>query len=323
MVKDMNKKVVFMYSGQGSQYYNMTEEIYKSNQVFRLCMDSFDRIVREKIGVSVVEELYNHKCNEFEEFDRLLYTNPLIFMIEYSLTQVILKKGIYPNYLLGSSLGVFTCMSVAEMVDPIEMIKALIDISEIVEKECEPGGMIAILEDYHIFYDSPMLYNNVEMITINSQSHFVVSGIEKNLSKAEAFLKSKRIIYVRLPVRYGFHSAGIDKAKKSIIFRSKEIEIYPPKFKIWNDVCYDQEIFWNIIREEINTPNILIKNKTNELIYLDLGIGGTMANIAKGIIGDSEKIYSIILRGQNENQKLDSINQIINANEGIKYNGDI
>ena len=48
-----------------------------------------------------------------------------------------------------------------------------------------------------------------------------------------------------------------------------------------------------------------------------------MANIAKGIIGDSEKIYSIILRGQNENQKLDSINQIINANEGIKYNGDI
>ncbi|XOS93736.1 acyltransferase domain-containing protein [Brevibacillus laterosporus] len=54
----MNPSIVFMYSGQGSQYYQMGRALFEQNNIFRSYMYELDAKVRELIGVSVRSELY-------------------------------------------------------------------------------------------------------------------------------------------------------------------------------------------------------------------------------------------------------------------------
>ena len=55
----MNKKIVFMFSGQGSQFFHMGRGLYDTDNVFRTAMDRMDDIVQYLSGRSVVREIYD------------------------------------------------------------------------------------------------------------------------------------------------------------------------------------------------------------------------------------------------------------------------
>ncbi|MBE3648608.1 MULTISPECIES: hypothetical protein [Paenibacillus] len=46
----MYQPVVFMYPGQGSQYYHMGIKLYKHNDVLQVCMDTLNDQAYEIIG---------------------------------------------------------------------------------------------------------------------------------------------------------------------------------------------------------------------------------------------------------------------------------
>ena len=100
----MNKKSVFMFSGQGSQYYRMGKELYEHHKTFNYWMDACNEIVSPLIKTSLTDIIYDND-KKGEAFDRLLYTNPALVSIQYSMFQVLKNIGIHPDYLLGYSLG--------------------------------------------------------------------------------------------------------------------------------------------------------------------------------------------------------------------------
>ena len=100
----MNKNV-FLFSGQGSQYFRMGEHLYQNDERFRTHMDQLDRIPKKLIKRSVIDILYNENHKKSEEFKRTLHTHPAIFMVEYCLARTLMDYGILPDILIGASLG--------------------------------------------------------------------------------------------------------------------------------------------------------------------------------------------------------------------------
>src|SRR5215467_13794723 len=96
-----------MFSGQGSQYFQMGKALYENNDTFRYWMGRFDDIVRQFLGKSMIETLYSDLHGKGEPFDRTLLTHPAIFMVEYSLAQILIQAGVIPDIVLGASLGSF------------------------------------------------------------------------------------------------------------------------------------------------------------------------------------------------------------------------
>jgi bacillaene synthase trans-acting acyltransferase len=143
----MSKPIVFMFSGQGSQYYHMGKELFNKNAAFRKSMLKIDSIIFQYIGKSIVNEIYNPYKNLNNKFDCLLYTHPAIFMLEYSLYQVLLEKEIVPDYLLGSSLGEFTCTAILGLMSLEDIIECVVKQPMILEKYCSKGSMLAILNN--------------------------------------------------------------------------------------------------------------------------------------------------------------------------------
>src|SRR3990172_1974894 len=112
----MGRSIVFMFSGQGSQYYQMGKDLFTLQPVFREWMNRLDHIAYTITGEHVLDKLYHEKKRMDEPFDRVLYSHPATFMVGYSLARLLIESGIYPAYVLGASLGEFVSATVAEVM---------------------------------------------------------------------------------------------------------------------------------------------------------------------------------------------------------------
>lgn len=118
-------RTVFMFSGQGSNYFQMGRELFDRNQAFRDSMLQLDAVVRRAAGMSVIEILYG-PGQKTEVFDRTVLTHPAIFMVEYALAQTLMRAGVVPDVVLGTSLGSFAAAALAGFADVEEMLEIVI-----------------------------------------------------------------------------------------------------------------------------------------------------------------------------------------------------
>lgn len=291
MNKMSRNPIIFMFSGQGSQYYHMGQELYYQNPVFKKWMDGLDHIVLQNAGFSVINEIYNNNRRIAEKFDDILFTHPAIFMAEYSLSRVLIESGIDPDYVLGASLGEFTAAAVAGVISVEEALEFLLKQAELIKKNCDTGFMMAIIANPDLYQQSLKIYGDLELAAVNYNSHFVISGGCKNLANIENHLKTKNVLFQTLPVQYGFHSANVDPIRAeyqnflsgfsykkpdlpmiSCVFGSRITEILP-------------DYFWNVVREPILFPKAIMElEKQSPLNYIDLGPSGTLVNFIKNII---------------------------------------
>lgn len=280
-------ETIFMFSGQGSQYFQMGRTLYDANDTFHDWMAQLDEIGRRSSGVSVVDTLYSESNGRGDPFDRTLLTHPAIFMVEYALAQTLIHAGLSPDMVLGVSLGSFAAAAVAGFIDVDDALTAVIRQAIAIEESCEPGGMAAVLADPALFAEE-FLSIRSELAAVNFSSHFVVSARETDLAEIEAALRQRNVSYQRLPVSFPFHSRWIDKAKGPFNAVMRSIRFTQGRLPL---VCCDQaailydlpeDYFWNVVRQPIR-----FRDTTDRLEaqgarrYIDVGPAGTLATFLK------------------------------------------
>lgn len=320
----MNDQTVFVFSGQGSQYYNMGKELYSKDMTFRNNMLSLDRIFEEITGCSVIRHLYSQE-KPSGMFDDTYYTHPAIFMLEYSLAQTLMEKSVYPDYVLGSSLGEYTACAVANVISCEVAIECIIKQVEMLKNKCLTGGMIAIIDDYKIYNDIPLIHNNSELVSINYVSHFVISAPEQELKEIKNYLKKNRIMHVKLPIQYAFHSQWIEAIGEEYTKYLKTKNYKTPKTNLVSCMKgslikdIDYEYLWKVVREPINFIDAInALGEKDDFNYVDLGPSGTMSTFIKYYIPKEKwtKIFPIVTPAHKE---LSYIDKVCEATVQIAY----
>src|SRR5436309_1981687 len=115
-----------MFSGQGSQYFQMGKELFKTNDTFRNWMVRLDPIAKELTGYSVIETVYSDGSRKGDSFDRTLLTHPAIFMVEYALAQALMHAGVLPDMVLGVSMGSFAAATVAGFIEVEDALASVV-----------------------------------------------------------------------------------------------------------------------------------------------------------------------------------------------------
>jgi len=298
----MNLNTIFLFSGQGSQYFHMGRALYEDNDTFHCWMVRLDEIARRWSGRSVIETLYCDAHSKGDPFDRTLLTHPAIFMVEYSLAQSLMHAGVWPDMVLGVSLGSFAAAAVAGFIDVEDALTAVIRQAIALEEWSEPGGMIAVLADPELFAED-FRSGRSELAAINFSSHFVVSARRKELGEIEAVLSKHNAGYQRLPVSLPFHSRWIDKAKAPFGSFMRSIRPKPGRMPL---VCCDQtailsdlsgDYFWNVVRHPIRFRETTARlEQQGARRYIDVGPAGTLATFLKyGLPATTRSIVHSIL----------------------------
>ena len=299
----MNRRVVFLFSGQGSQYFRMGKELFEQNRKFRRWMMALDDLVKAISGESVLHQLYEGNRSIGELFNRIFYTHPAIFMVEYSLAQMLLEQMVVPDLVLGSSLGEFAAATIAGALDVEDALELVVKQAVVFETYCPPGSMLAILHDVNLYHETPWLNGLSELAAVNHRAHFVVSGTVEHIQEIRDMLASKNILCDILPVSYAFHSSGIDLAEpyykslfKAKVYKQPSIPFISTLFGR-SVTTLSHEYFWEVVRKPIRFSSaIQTLERDGYYHYVDVGPAGTLANLTKRNIHQMSlsKCYAVL-----------------------------
>lgn len=285
LIKTRNQKmnpVVFMFSGQGSQYYSMGQQLYQENALFKYWLDQCNEITFPLLRRSLVDIIYNPK-DKYVPFDELVYSNPALLSIQFCISQVLKKSGIKPDYCLGYSIGELAAAVVSEALSLEDALHFLIDYSIIVENNTPQSAMLAILES-----ESSIDIGNCWITARNLPNHFVISGLVDDVSRIKLTLDRKGVVSQILPVNIGFHTKLINQVESQVKSAFSKIEIRPSCSRMVS--CYHQDVierfdsnhFWNAVRHPVEfrttLSNLLLKD---DYTFIDVGPSGTLSTFVK------------------------------------------
>lgn len=301
-------KTVFMFSGQGSQYYQMGKQLFEENAIFRNWMNRLDDLAQKMSGKNIIEAIYS--SNKAEVFDRTLHTHPAIFMVEYSLAQCLIREGVEPDLVLGTSLGSFAAAAVAGCIGVEDALAIVIDQALAFEASCERGGMIAILASPSL-YEEDFLAMRSEMAGVNFDGHFAVSAAQTDLEAIEAVLKQRGVTHQRLAVSFAFHSRWIENAEEQFASSMLSTPFDKGNLPI---VCCEQattltnlpdDFFWRVVRHPIRFQDAVGRlEQQGAHRYIDVGPSGTLATFVKyGLPTTSASSTHPILTPYGQDQK--------------------
>ncbi|MEA2491000.1 MAG: bacillaene synthase trans-acting acyltransferase [Acidobacteriota bacterium] len=295
-------EIVFMFSGQGSQYFQMGKSLYEGNDTFREWMLRLDEVARPVLGESVLAALYASGRGKGDPFDRALLTHPAIFIVEYALAQALMGAGVLPDVVLGTSMGSFAAAAVGGFLDVEDALHAVVRQAMALEECGQPGGMTAVLADPALFGEE-FLGGRGELAGINFSTHFVISAKRTELREIEAALRRRSVTFQRLPVMFPFHSQWIDRAKTPFQSFMNTVTHRQGRLPM---ACCDQTAlldelsdgyFWDVVRRPIRFRETTARlEEGGPRRYVDVGPAGTLATFLKyGLpAGSTSTLHSIL-----------------------------
>lgn len=283
------RKIVWMFSGQGSQYFNMGRGLYESDPVFRDVMNRCDEVVRRLRGESLLDVIYRpNDKDRFTDFVELRHTHPALFAVQYSLAQTLLHRGMKPDLLLGYSLGEIVAAAVGGALPMEAALESLLDQARLLTASAEPGAMLAILASPEIWSPRDPLYAETWVAARNAPQHFVLSGPPAAIDRIQEHLKATEIPYHRLPVTVGFHSPLIDGLERPFRELLRPLRMKDFGYPLVSAAYGTQltrapaDFFWEVVRRPVrfhDTVSWLERGGT--AAYVDLGPFGTLASFLK------------------------------------------
>jgi acyl transferase domain-containing protein len=295
-------KVVWMFSGQGSQYFDMGRDLFESDSEFRDSMLSCNTQC-ERLGFSLAEIVYPKQKKPLSElFDNVLHTHPALLCVQYSLAQTLLRRGMKPDLVLGYSLGEMAALTVAGALPLTAALESLVSHSQMIVRSTFPGAMMAVMAPAGIVDSSPV-YRGTTIAAHNFANHFVLAGLRDPMGRVEAHLRAAEIAHQRLPVNFAFHSPCMDPL--AAYFKNEASRLRPRALAFpLVSLAYGEtmeavpdEFFWNVLRHPVRFDEGIRKlEAAGDYRYVDLGPSGTLATFLKYVLKPDSRsaVYPIL-----------------------------
>ncbi len=306
--------VIFLFSGQGAQYYQMGAGLYANDSVYRSAFERCSAFAGAVRGRSLVDSVFGQPMENSDGYDDLEETSLALLAQGYATAQSLLARGIRPDALVGYSLGEMTAAVIAGVLGLEQAIKLIRAQARHIERQAPPAAMLAILGSPALMLENPALSRLSEMACINSPQHFVVTTQLANLDTLTKELNLLNVNWARLPVRYGFHGSLLDSAESGYAEHAGHIEFREPAWPVYSSLLaarvqhFDGRHFWQVARGVLRFRDLIFNLWAAEpRIFVDCSPTGTLASFVRQILGNSTSALPAMNRfGRN----LDTMAQI-------------
>ena len=296
-----------IFPGQGSQTVAMGKEFYENYDLVRGLFKEADEALSTSLSKIILE-------GPKEELDLTFNTQPAIFLISYSIFQVIKQEfNIDLNkakFFAGHSLGEYSAIACAGYLDFQETIKILRIRGNAMQNSVPKGegGMTAVLgtklEDIESILKKNQNNFLAEIANDNSDGQIVLSGKITDLEKLSLVLKEEKIKNIRLPVSGPFHCSLMSKASDIMKEELSKLKFNKGLNPLISNITAD-EIF-----NADELKDLLVKQIINRVRWRESVINMINKGVNQFIEIGPGKVLSGLVKRVNKEVEVMSINSI-------------
>ena len=284
-----------VFPGQGSQTIGMGKDFFES---YDLVKDLFKQ-ADDSLGASLSKIILE---GPKDELDLTINTQPAIFLISYSIFQVMKREFNMDldnaKYFAGHSLGEYSALCAAKYLsfsDTIKILKTRGDAMQNAFPKGE-GGMLAVLGSKVEIIEDLLNENKnnfiAQIANDNSDGQIVLSGGNSDIEKLIKVLKSKNIKNIKLQVSAPFHCQLMSNATEIMRNEIQKLNFQDSKNKLISNVTAkeisNKEELKNLLIDQIEnrvrwreSVNHMINNGVNH--FIEIGPGKVLTGLIKRI----------------------------------------
>jgi len=287
-------RIAFVFPGQGSQYIGMGKELLSFSHTAEMLEEANEILGRDLKDICL--------SGPEEELRKTKNTQTAVFVISCICLELIKKSGIKPDIVAGHSLGEYTALVAAELINYEQGLKLMSRRADLMQEAADkrPGAMAAVLgldaRDIASVIDGIKNEGAINIANYNCPGQVVISGERTLIKKAFGIfedLGAKRVVL--LPVSGAFHTEMMKEAEdrlrvdiEQLVFKEARIPVVsnsnaessrdPAKIK----EALEQQMTSSVLWEQ--SINRILADNTE--IFVEVGPGRILTGLIRRISRD-------------------------------------
>ena len=294
-----------IFPGQGSQMVGMGKEFYDKFDLVKNLFKEADDTLNFSMSKLILE-------GPKEELDLTANTQPAIFLISYSIYNVIKKEFNIDlskaKYFAGHSLGEYSALSCSGYLSFSDTLKILRIRGDAMQNSVPKGegGMVAVLGSKVEMIEKILKDNEqnlaAQIANDNSEGQIVLSGKTDDLDKLILILKENSIKNIKLPVSAPFHCNLMNKATNIMNDELNKLNFNEGENKLISNVTANE------ISNTTELKELLVKQIENRVRWRESVINMIGSGVNHFIEIGPGKVLSGLVKRMSKEVKIDTIN---------------
>lgn len=264
----MTVQRAFVFPGQGSQHIGMGKDFYETYDSAKTIFEQGNEI----LGTRITDIMF---CGTEEQLRATEVTQPALYLTSLAICAVLEEKGYVPSVVAGHSLGEYTALTVAGVLDIPTGIRLVMERGTFLKQAAEEhlGGMLAILG-----FDAQKVSALAEQYTTQFNTFVAVANYNTPIQTvvsfagdkamadalAAAFTKDGAKRAIPLNVSGPFHCALMDSASEKMAATLAQVKLNEPRIPMVFNVN------GNVLTNSSEIKDAMIKQVNHSVQWIDV-----------------------------------------------------
>jgi acyl transferase domain-containing protein len=323
--------VVFMFSGQGSQYVNMCRGLYEQEEVFRAQVDQCFDIAERISGRPLRQVVFSNGPQEGPQLiDHTEYTQPLLFIMEYALARLLMKWEIRPGLMIGHSIGEYVAACLSGVFSLEDALYLVIKRGQLMQR-APRGVMLGVSISENELMPLLSERRDIALATVNSSELCVVAGEDDAVSAFRQQIEQQGYKSSLIRTSHAFHSHMMDDILAQFEQEVRKVKISPQQVPFISNLtgalAADAEItdprYWvDHLRQTVRFSDGLatVLQRNEQAVFIEVGPGKTLGSFVRSN-RFREKGHKVVNLTRHAKEPGDDLHYLLSALGNLWQNG--
>jgi phthiocerol/phenolphthiocerol synthesis type-I polyketide synthase C len=275
--------IVFVFSGNGSQWPGMGRAAYAASAVFRDALAEIDSLFAPLSGWSLTEELASPDLTG--DLAHTHVAQPMIFAIQAASVRALAEVGIRPSMTMGHSVGEVAAAEAAGILSLKDAVRVIYNRSRFQESTQNTGGMAVVFGGRDAAVDLVARIPNLSIAAHNSPQCVAVAGPFESLAQLAKLAAEHQIRVRRLELPYPFHTDLMKPVKKPLLESLVGLRPLPGAIPFLSTIADDiiagvaagPDYWWRNVRDPVHFQEGVERAvRLGKGVFLELGARATL-----------------------------------------------